>query len=206
MESNFDIVEQRIEMVAELTPWVQIDVIDLDFGGGKKTFELELLRKLSVMYDKMLFDIHLMVKEPSNWINKCAFVNASRVIGQVEMMSDRTAFVKEVKDLGIEAGIAFDVETEIEEIPEETDVVLIMGRKAGFGNMELDDNTYVRIRKAVEYRERNKMKYKIGVDGGINTANIEKLKSEGVEVFYCTGAIYNGNVVENLEKLNQYAK
>lgn len=205
LESNIDEAEIKLEKVRDLVSWVQIDVIDGEFNPGK-TFELELLTKTNVLYDKFLFDIHLMVKEPGNWINKCAFVNASRIIGHVEMMSDREKFIKEVKDLGVEAGVAFDAGTEINNIPEESDIVLLMGRKSGFDSRPLDDNLYQRIDKLTEIKNDGKHKFEIGVDGGVTLENISKLKEAGVSVFYCTQAIYNGNVTENLEKLNSYAK
>jgi len=41
----------------------------------------------------------------------------------------------------------------------------------------------------------------IGLDGGINEENIGKLKDAGVEIAYCGGAIFNGMVSDNLEKL-----
>ena len=74
-----------------------------------------------------------MVKEPLNWLNKCLFVQASRVIGQVEAMSDRETFIAAVKDHGLEAGLAFDADTPLDfDIPLDTDLILLMGRPMGF--------------------------------------------------------------------------
>ena len=47
------------------------------------------------------------------WIEKCNFVGACRIIGQVEMMSDKNKFIEEIKAKGLESGLSFDVETEI---------------------------------------------------------------------------------------------
>ena len=88
--TDFNLVESRLAEIKDLSSWVQIDVTD---GVLVKppTFNLELLNKSRIDLSKNLFDIHLMVKEPINWLNKCFFVQASRIIGQVEMMSDRQA-------------------------------------------------------------------------------------------------------------------
>jgi len=150
---------------------------------------LKLLKKIDFNADNILWDVHLMVKEPIDWIEKCLFIGASRIIGQVEMMTDRNEFVKRVKDIGAEAGLAFDIETEVKDIPEETDVVLLMGRKAGFGEYPLDERIFKKIVKAKIYGKL------VAMDGGADVDNIEKLKAAGVEIIYSE---------HNYEKINDY--
>jgi ribulose-phosphate 3-epimerase len=98
--------------------------------------------------------------------------------------------------------LAFDTETEIEEIPRETDLVLLMGRKSGFGTIKFEEKIYKKIEKLVELRKNEKMDFEIGVDGGVDEEIIEKIKELGVEIAYCGGAIFSGNVNNNWEKLN----
>jgi len=169
--------EARIKSVREASSWIQIDVSDDIFTKGK-TFELELINKIDTKTDDILWDIHLMVKEPEKWMEKCFFVGASRIIGQVEMMSNRESFIKKIKDEGLEAGLAFDVATNISNIPKETDVVLLMGRKAGFGHLEFEKNVLTRIKKVKE------MGFKVGVDGGIDIKNIELIRNAGADIVY----------------------
>jgi len=201
LEKNFTDAETKILVVKNLVKRIQVDVIDGVFSFGK-TFELELISRIEGT-ENMLWETHLMVKEPVNWIEKSIHINTTRIIGQVEMMSDRENFITKVKDAGLEAGLAFDIETEIEEIPEETDVVLLLGRKAGFGSLPMkEDKVYQKIQQLVRFRNENNLKFLIGVDGGINTSNIKKLGEAGAEIAYCGGAVFNGKVENNLEKLN----
>lgn len=202
MEHDFRQAEENIRLVKDLVTWVQIDVNDGVFTPGK-TFELELLTKLGFDASRLLFDIHLMVKEPQNWIEKSMFAGATRITGQVEMMNDWESFVMEVKDAGLEAGLAFDINTEIKDIPRDTDVVLLMGRKAGFGSFEMDLNVKDKIDKLAKYRQEKQMTFEIGVDGGITAKNIELLSGSGVDLAFCGGAIFNGNVENNLWELKE---
>jgi ribulose-phosphate 3-epimerase len=141
LEKNYLEAQEKINRIKENTNWVQIDVSDGFFTKGK-SFELELLASFEL--DKtLLWEIHLMVKNPSNWIKKCMFVGASRVIAQVEMMSDREDFIKKVKDTGMEAGLSFDIDTPVDNIPEETDLVLLMGRKLGFEKHNFEDKLFI---------------------------------------------------------------
>lgn len=201
IEKDFSIAEAKIKLIKDKTRWIQIDVLDGYFSEGK-SFELELLNKIQKEIQNNLLEIHLMVKEPIKWIEKCNFVGASRIIGQVEMMSDREKFVEEIKDMGLEAGLAFDVETEISEIPLETDLILLMGRKAGFETLNFEEKILKKIEFLVNLRKNNDMNFEIGVDGGVNLETIKKIKNTGIEIAYCGKAIFNGKVEENLEKLN----
>lgn len=201
LEKDFSLAEEKIRLIKDKSLWIQIDVIDGYFLPGK-SFELELLNKIEKEIQSNLLDIHLMVKEPIKWIEKCNFVGASRIIGQVEMMSDKKKFVEEIKNMGLEAGLAIDIETEIEEIPKETDLILLMGRKSGFVVADFEEKIYKKIKRLVEFRENNKMDFLIGVDGGINEEIIKKIKKMKIDLAYCGGIIFNGNVNDNWEKIN----
>lgn len=176
-EKEFVKAEEKIQALKKFTKWMQIDVTDDVFTPGK-TFELELLSKIE-MEEIILWDIHLMVKEPIKWLKKCEFIGASRVTGQVEMMSNKEDFVNKVKDMGMEAGLAFDVETSLIEIPSDTDLILLMGRKAGFGEAKFE-------KKILEKISGEK---KFAVDGGVNKENIEMVRNTGVQIVY-SGAAY----------------
>lgn len=200
LEKDFNQAWNKIRQVKDLSKWVQIDVIDSKFSYGK-TFELELLNDNPEETENTLWDIHLMVEEPINWIEKCNFVGALRIIGQVEKMTDREKFVDEVKNLGIDVGLAMDIDTEIGEIPKETDLILLMGRKSGFESRPIDNRVFEKIKQLVKIKKENDYKFLIAVDGGVNEDNIKHFAESGVDIVYCTGAIFNGMVEDNLEKL-----
>lgn len=200
LEKNFTEAELKVLAVKNLVKRIQIDVIDGVFSFGK-TFELELINKIE-RTENVLWETHLMVKEPINWIEKSIHINATRIVGQVELMSDREKFINKIKDAGLEAGLAFDIETEIDEIPEETDMVLLLGRKSGFGSHPMDDKVDKKIEQLINLRKERDLDFLIGVDGGVNEDNIKKLEDIGVDVVYCGGAVFNGNVEDNLKRLN----
>lgn len=205
LEQQFDLAQFKIRLIKDKTRWIQIDVIDGVFLK-EKTFETELLKKLEKELENNLLEAHLMVKEPIKWVEKCNFVGITRVIGQVEMMSSREEFVEKVKDIGMEAGLAIDIDTEIGEIPKETDLVLLMGRKAGFGSMKINKNIYKKIKELIKIKEKEDLDFEIGVDGGITLEEIDKIKKTGINIAYCGGAIFNGMVDDNWEKLNYASK
>ena len=176
-QTNYLEVEKRLEQIKDLSAWIQIDVTD-GILVKPPTFPLELLNNPAINLDKNVFDVHLMVKNPINWINKCLFIEATRIIGQVEMMDDREKFISAVKDNGCEAGLAFDVDTPIDNIPSETDLILIMGRKMGFEPAPFDENIYQRIKESKKFGKL------IAIDGGVTINNLQKLTDARVDIIY----------------------
>lgn len=175
---NFNLVESRLLAIKEFSVWIQIDVTD-GVLVRPATFPLELINRTSVDLAKNLFDIHLMVKEPINWLNKCFFVEASRIIGQVEMMTNRDIFISTIKEQGMEAGLAFDVSTPLDtNIPQDTDLILLMGRPMGFDPLPLDNLIYDRIKFFKD------LGFKVALDGGVTLNNFLKLKDSGLDIIY----------------------
>jgi ribulose-phosphate 3-epimerase len=194
-EKDFYKAEARILAVSRLSRWIQVDVIDNIFTPGL-SFSLELINKLDFATENLLWDVHLLVKEPADWIEKCLFIGASRIAGQVEMMKDREMFVKTVRDEGLEAGLAFDIETEVKEIPPETNLVILMGRKAGFGVFDMDSKVFEKIKILKEINDEREQNFLIAVDGGVSVDNIDNLKDAGVDVVYSGGNYFQLKDVE----------
>jgi ribulose-phosphate 3-epimerase len=194
LEKDPIMAEERWGDIKSKTRWVSLDVIDGVFSYGR-TFDLEQVRKI-FPDDNKLVEVHLMVKEPIGWINKTIEAGASRIIGQVEMMSDKSSFVAKAKEEGLEAGLGWDIETEFDpkEVPPETDVVLFMARKSGFEPQPVDDKVWIKIKAA------KKAGFRVGVDGGINKKIADKLEEEGVDIAY-VGSNYL-NIVNEKTKRN----
>lgn len=185
-EKDFYKAEERIVGIAQYSRWIQIDVFDNIFAPGL-SFSLELINKLDFATENLLWDVHLLVREPFDWIEKCLFIGASRIVGQVEMMKDRELFIRTVRDEGLEAGLAFDIETEVKEIPPETNLVILMGRKAGFGVFDLDGRVVEKIKLLKNINMEREQKFLVAVDGGVNLENVNNLKEAGVDVIYSGG-------------------
>jgi ribulose-phosphate 3-epimerase len=200
LEKEFLIAQEKINLARNYFKWIQIDVIDGNYTLGK-TFELELLNKISFDTSNLLWNIHLMVANPIKWVEKCIFVGASKIIGQVEMMDNVDEFVNEVKNNGMEAGLGFDIDTEINEIPDEVDEILLMGRKAGFEPQEFEVKVVNKIKQLLELKKEKDLRFKISVDGGINISNLNLIKES--DIAYCGNAIFKGIVEDNIKEINK---
>ncbi len=176
--TDFSQVEKRLQAIKDLSTWIQIDLTD---GVLVKpaSYPLELFNNSHLDLSKNIFDVHLMVKEPINWLNKCLAIQASRVVGQVEMMADRELFIKTAQDNGLEAGLAFDATTPVDNnIPQDTNLILLMGRPMGFTPAPFDPQIFEKI----DFFK--KLGFKVAVDGGVSPDNFSQFQQAGVDIVY----------------------
>jgi len=178
-------LEEKINRLSGKNRLVQIDVIDGRFAVNR-TFPLEWLNNYQ---DKNLFwEIHLMVKNPFSWVEKCNFVMAERVVGQIEFMGNQVDFIDRVESEGMRAGLAVDLPTSLDNLDQEailrTELILIMSVKAGFSGQKFDLKSFKKIEEIAQIREELKANFKIGVDGGINKENSEEVIIAGADFLY----------------------
>lgn len=201
LEEKIQEVELAFPPIGTNLPRIQIDIIDGIFAYNK-TVSLEDLAKIDNCSN---LDIHLMVKEPIDWVDDCVKAKADRVIGQVEMMSNQRAFVDKVKGNNMSVGLAVDLETPVTSIDQsllgDLDVILIMSVKAGFGGQRFQEEIASKVAWAEDEQYANSYKYKICLDGGINESNIAKISYMGADEVAIGHSLWVGDLKENLEAL-----
>jgi len=194
LTSDFTEYCLRLNSLVGITDRVGIDIIDGKFVNNK-TISLESLKGQET---NLKIDLHLMVKEPEEWVSQALQVLPDRLIGQVETMKDPWAFVNQVIEGGAEAGIALDLETAVEEVPGEiyhlTDLVLILAAKAGFSGQEFDRKALKKIEKI---RKIVGDLVEVGVDCGLNDKTIPLCKKAGASIFYVNQSFWGA---ENLKE------
>ncbi|HNP89052.1 MAG: D-allulose-6-phosphate 3-epimerase [Microgenomates group bacterium ADurb.Bin219] len=197
-------LREKLLLLDGIVPKVQIDVIDGIFVGNK-TFDLSALKDFD---HQLKTELHLMVKDPLDWINRSRDVLADRITGQIEMMSDLKFFLEEVAASGMEVGLAIDLETNIEKIPADlyplADQVLLMAVKAGYSGQEFNPTVLDKIRGI---RAIGGSLVQIGIDGGLNEGNILKCKEAGANVFYVGKTFWEaGDLKARYEELTALIK
>jgi len=201
-EKDYKVVVEKLNLLRESgVKTVQIDVCDGEFSEGR-SFDLEMLNDYEFALE-FVWEVHLMVKEPIKWLEKCKEVGVLRVYGQVEMMSDAEKFLETAHEMGFEAGLAFDIETTLpEELPMDTDGIILLARKAGFEAKPFEEKVYIKIEEAKKIQDDMGIPFTIAVDGGIEEKHLGKLREIGVNEANCTHLVFDGNVSENLQRLN----
>ena len=145
-----------------------------------------------------------MVVEPINWIEKCASVRASSIVGHIEKMKDQTEFVRKVREAGSGVGLAIDLNTPMGEIEKavlaDLDTILLMSVPAGFGGQKFDQTVLEKISKLDQIRENDKYSYMIHVDGGITLDNIKSVERRGADEVSVGKRLFEGDLKVNINK------
>src|SRR4030042_1739891 len=179
---------------------VQVDINDGSFLEVK-TIEPNLLNDIET---DLNIDFHLMTKEPIAWVEDCIRGQADRIIGQIEKMGDQISFVGKVAEVGAKVGLAFDIETPLNQlegsIMTSLDVILLMSYPAGHGGQKFDDRVLEKIKNLKEMREVDAKPFKICVDGGVDPDNIKRIKMAGADEVTIGKRLIEGDVEANFEK------
>jgi ribulose-phosphate 3-epimerase len=148
---------------------VQVDINDGSFAG-EKTVGVEILDEyIDWGID---FEVHLMVDRPELWVPRCRNERIVAVTAQVERMKNVEEFIADSEFVGVEVGLAFDLETEIGEWTryfEVLDRVLLMAVKAGEQGRSFDNRVLEKIQEVRKISKR----IKIEVDGGLDEEKIK---------------------------------
>lgn len=179
---------------------VQVDIIDGIFANNKTVDPANLVG----IDTNLSLDFHLMVKEPVNWVEKCARAGADRIIGQIEMMKSQVEFVEKVAQAGLYVGLAIDIATPVSMLDpvvlSNLDVVLVMSVPAGFGGQKFDPRALAKIDELSEIRARDSTPFKICVDGGETQSNIDETHFAGADEVVIGGRLFKGDIAENIKR------
>lgn len=176
MESDLSVVGAKLLALKER----KLDMVHIDIGDGLFSDLITIspadLQELDTSNMKM--DIHLLVDDPSEWIEECVALNPYRLIGQIERMGSQALFLETVESYKFVGGLALEVDTPIEEIEEEAlkkvGVILLLAVPAGTSGSKFDDRVILKIKELRKIYEGN-----ILVDGGINAQNYKQIIESG---------------------------
>ena|SRR3989344_7381152 len=198
-------VKEKLEKVKGLVEWVQIDVVDGIFAepeswGSHIGDNLHLWEPLELPKIEM----HLMVKNPSVWLDDWASTSVDRIIIHSESDGDKKAIIERLKKLGTQVGMALKLETPIdvlEPYAKNLDTIELMsiGTIGNYG-AQFDDRIYDKI-SSVRKKYPNII---IEVDGGVNTGNAKKLTDAGANNLVVGSALFKEGFFE--EKIKEFQK
>lgn len=183
--SFLDIKEPKNIEVTKLSK-LDVDFIHLDVMDG--IFVQNKTYNYNEFYDIVKdvvkpYDIHLMVSDVKKYIDEFSKFNPKYITFHYEAVSDASSVIKYIHDLGLKAGISikpYTTITEIENILDNVDLVLIMSVEPGKGGQKFIENVTKKIDELYNIRKDKDLKFVIEVDGGINDETIKKCSNADI--------------------------
>jgi ribulose-phosphate 3-epimerase len=135
-------------------------------------------------------DVHLMVERPAKYFESIAAAGGDSVTFHVEAVDDVQATIDAARAQGLQAGVAFNPETEPERVAAVAggaDLVLCMSIHPGYSGQPFREETFGRVERL---RAGLPADVAIQVDGGVGTANITELRDRGASLFVAASSIF----------------
>jgi ribulose-phosphate 3-epimerase len=195
LSADFSNLAQQIRLAEMADPdWIHCDVMDGHFVPNI-TFG-PLIIKAAKKITRLPLDVHLMISNPDEYLERFAEAGADHIIVHQEAAVHLNRTISRIKELGLKAGVALNPSTPVESlayVAEYIDQVLVMSVNPGFGNQEFIPNSLRKIEDAVRLRSRYNSKFLIEVDGGINKETIASVLKAGCDVFIAGSSIFKAD-------------
>jgi ribulose-phosphate 3-epimerase len=174
--------------------WLHVDVMDYHFVPNL-TLGLPVVEAL-LKATTIPLDCHLMIEDPDRWAPSYAEAGAGSVTIHAEAAQSPLRTLREIRDRGARAGLAFNPVTSVEpyaDLLSSVDMLLMMTIEPGFGGQKFMDMVLPKIRRARQLIERHGGEIWLQVDGGVDVGTIERCAEAGADVFVAGTAVYGAD-------------
>ena len=159
---------------------------------------IESIRRKSVA----VFDVHLMMDNPDQYIKAFAEVGADILTVHAEVCPHLNRTVAAIKENGMKACVALNPSTPLtalDYILEDLDMVLLMTVNPGFGGQKYLDCCTGKIRDLRKMMEDRGLEIDIEVDGGIKLNNVQTVLDAGANIIVAGSAVFGGDIEKNVK-------
>jgi ribulose-phosphate 3-epimerase len=171
--------------------WVHLDIMDGHFVpnisfGPQVVADLRPLTKLH-------FDVHLMLQNPDRYIAPFIKAGAETITVHVEADHDVAKTIQTIKAAGIQAGIAMNPDCDPKRLLpylDSVDLVLCMTVFPGFGGQSFMPSVLDSIKFLSNERKNRGLKFRLEVDGGINSETGLQCRAAGADTLVAGTAFY----------------
>ena len=202
LASDFSNLSDEIERI-KIADMVHLDIMDGHFVPNI-SFGADVVKSLR---DKtnLIFDVHLMISNPLQYIKNFADAGADIITFHIESNSDILETIKEIRYYGKKVGIALKPQTNVKEIYEYLryiDLALIMTVEPGFGGQKFMPD---QLEKAVFIKNMSKNpNLLIEIDGGVNFETINLAKRYPIDICVSGTCVFKSqNAEETIVNLKQ---
>lgn len=189
---------------------LHIDIMDGHFVPNL-TFGYSMVKALRPITE-MVFDVHLMMTDPANYIENFAKAGSDVITVHVECDSDPGQCIDLIHKCGKKAGLSIKPKTAPEALFPYLDRlqhILVMTVEPGFGGQSMMPDCLDKITAIKAECDRRGLAVPVMIDGGVNAANIRRAAEAGADMMVAGNAVFGAsdraaafNELNSLSKTN----
>ena len=202
LSADFSILKEEIQKL-ESADYIHIDVMDGHFVPNL-TFGAKLIKDIR-KYTKQIFDVHLMVKNPDDYILPMVDAGADIITIHQESCIHIERTIQTIKNNNVKAGLSLVPTTNenvLKYILNDLDLVLIMTVNPGFGGQKFITSQLEKIKNVREMINKTGKEIDLEVDGGINNITAKDVINAGANVLVAGSYVFNStNYTDTINSL-----
>lgn len=185
--------EEVTDIVKNGADMLHLDVMDGNFVKNI-SFGPKFIKEARP-YTKAIFDAHLMILNPWNYIERFAEAGADIITVHYEACKERLKdTLREIKSLGVKCGAVINPDTPVDvlkSVAEDCDMILLMSVFPGFGGQKFIADVLPKITQARKLADLTGKNIDIEIDGGITRDNVKDVKLAGANVIVAGSTVFN---------------
>ena len=209
LSADFARLGEQVEDVTKAgADLIHVDVMDGHFVPNI-SFGASVMKSLDNL-ETAPYDVHLMIENPDSYLGDFVTEKTEYITVHQEACKHLHRTIQHIRSYGVGAGVSLNPATPVsslENILEDVDLVLIMSVNPGFGGQSLIPSTLRKIRKLADIREKNNLKFRIEIDGGVNLKTIPDVAETGVDIIVAGSAVFGAEDLEKrVAELKEYCR
>lgn len=174
--------------------WLHLDIMDGVFVPNI-SFGFPVLKAVARLCQKPL-DVHLMIVQPEKFIGEVKALGAYMMNVHYEACPHLHRVLGQIHEAGMKAGVTLNPSTPVcvlEDIIQDTDMVLLMSVNPGFGGQKFIEHTIDKVKSLRSLIERTGSHALIEIDGGVNMETGRRLREAGADVLVAGSAVFGAS-------------
>lgn len=173
-------------------PWLHIDVMDGHFVPNI-SFGAPVMKCIRKDFDG-IFDVHLMISHPLNYIDDFVKAGADLITFHLECDDNADAVIDAIKAKGVKVGISVKPKTPAEAVKpylDKADMVLVMTVKPGFGGQKFMADMMPKVSQIRKWITQSGREIALEVDGGVNAETAKVCVNAGADVLVAGSYLFS---------------
>ena len=171
---------------------LHVDIMDGHFVPNL-TIGPPVVASLRKALPDVIFDCHLMIENPDEFIPEFAKVGATWISVHQEACIHLDRTLHHIADHGCKPGVVLNPATPVETLTEVLDLVhhvLVMSVNPGFGGQRFIRNSLNKMKQLVRMRDERRLDFRIEVDGGVALDTVTDIVRAGAELLVAGNAVF----------------